>query len=295
MNWFGLKLTSLTQYFYLALIAFTITIVALYLLNLSRIGRAWRALREEPLAAELMSMPVNRLKLVAFATGAVVAALTGTIYAAQLGAAFPTVADVPRLIILYAMVILGGAGSLGGVAIGAIVISVGLEAMNTPRNASWLFFVVLVAVLPAVIRPWRWRTAAIFVGATTAFGFVVHAITDAVWPSGTSGTSVGEAWIDRAVGSWTLQQGNVTPEVPTSLGRWAFVALVAAILALTVLRGWRRLALLVPTIYIAVWVWENVMVAQPAVTRYVFLGALLVAVMAARPQGLLGKARVEIV
>ena len=43
---------------------------ALHFLNESRTGRAWRALREDPLAAELMSMPVNRLKLLAFVFGA---------------------------------------------------------------------------------------------------------------------------------------------------------------------------------------------------------------------------------
>ena len=58
-------------------------------LNNSRTGRAWRALREDPLAAELMSMPVNRLKLLAFAFGAGVAGLTGTILAASAGRRLP--------------------------------------------------------------------------------------------------------------------------------------------------------------------------------------------------------------
>ena len=49
--------------------------------NESRTGRAWRALREDPLAAEVMSIPVNRLKLLAFVFGAAVAGLTGAIYA----------------------------------------------------------------------------------------------------------------------------------------------------------------------------------------------------------------------
>jgi len=79
------------------------------------------------------------------------------------------------------------------------------------------------------------------------------------------------------------------------LGKFAFVALIAAVLALTVLRGRRRLAALVPTLYLAACVWENVLVPQSAVTRFIILGALLVGMMAARPQGLLGKTRVEIV
>ena len=66
------------SYLYVALAFFTVVFVALRFVNLSRTGRAWRSLREDPLAAEAMGMPVNRLKLVAFATGAAVAALTGT-------------------------------------------------------------------------------------------------------------------------------------------------------------------------------------------------------------------------
>ena len=64
---------------------------------------------------------------------------------------------------------------------------------------------------------------------------------------------------------------------------------------LTLLHGWVRIALLVPTLYLAAFVWENVMAPHPESTRYIVLGALLVAMMVARPQGLLGEKRVEIV
>ena len=59
--------------------AFALVFLALSLLNDSRTGRAWRALREDPLAAEQMSMPVNRLKLLAFAFGAGIGWLTGAL------------------------------------------------------------------------------------------------------------------------------------------------------------------------------------------------------------------------
>jgi hypothetical protein len=42
---------------------------------------------------------------------------------------------------------------------------------------------------------------------------------------------------------------------------------------------------LVPTLYLTAFVWENLLVQQPAVTRYVLFGALLIAVMTIRPQG----------
>ena len=67
------------------------------------------------------------------------------------------------------------------------------------------------------------------------------------------------------------------------------------VLALTMLHGWVRIAVLIPTLYLAAFVWENVMLAKPESTRYILLGAMLVGLMVLRPSGLLGERRVEIV
>ena len=61
------------------------------------------------------------------------------------------------------------------------------------------------------------------------------------------------------------------------------------------MKGWVRVAALVPTLYLAAFVWENVMLPQPEPTRYIVLGAILVGLMIARPNGLFGERRVEIV
>ena len=106
------------EYLYVALGLFVVVYVLLHLLNDSRTGRAWRSLREDPLAAELMGMPVNRLKLMAFAFGASVAATTGTLSTALNGSVFPQNFEFPLLITIYTMVILGGAGSQAGVVLG---------------------------------------------------------------------------------------------------------------------------------------------------------------------------------
>jgi branched-chain amino acid transport system permease protein len=57
----GLHIGSLKGYYYCALITFLIVLAMMYLVDTSRTGRAWKSLREDPLAAELMGMPVNRL------------------------------------------------------------------------------------------------------------------------------------------------------------------------------------------------------------------------------------------
>jgi ABC-type branched-subunit amino acid transport system permease subunit len=76
---FGFQLTTNASYYYLLVIVLLGTMAVLRLLETSRTGRAWRAVREDPLAAAAMTIPVNRVKLSAFACGAMVAALAGTI------------------------------------------------------------------------------------------------------------------------------------------------------------------------------------------------------------------------
>ena len=56
---------------------------------------------------------------------------------------FPQNFELPLLITVYAMVILGGAGSIPGVVIGAIVINVSLELLRDPENARVLFYVAI--------------------------------------------------------------------------------------------------------------------------------------------------------
>ena len=86
LSFFGRELPVATSgggsfnlaYLYVVLAVFVVVYVALRFVNLSRTGRAWRSLREDPLAAEVMGMPVNWLKLMSFAFGAAIAALSGT-------------------------------------------------------------------------------------------------------------------------------------------------------------------------------------------------------------------------
>ena len=159
------------SYLYVALAIFVVVFVGLRLLNRSRTGRAWRSLREDPLAAEAMGMPVNWLKLIAFSCGAAVAALTGTLNAALYGNVFPLSFYFVTLITIYTMVILGGSGNQAGVVLGALIISPLLEMLRDADKSRVLFFVALVGGLAFLGR--RDRRIAIVAGATLVFGFVV--------------------------------------------------------------------------------------------------------------------------
>jgi branched-chain amino acid transport system permease protein len=288
LNFFGKHVNSIQGYFYVLVITLAVVMVALHFTAESRTGRAWKALREDPLAAEAMSIPVNRLKLLAFMFGAGVAGLTGTISAAVDGAVFPDNYDIPLLITIYAMVILGGAGSLSGVVLGAITINVSLEVLRDANQARWLFYSVILITLVAKMRPWSKLVAVL--ASLVGFGYALHAIVAAVWPAGTKGQAAGGDAIARAVQGWVIR-----PERHAILiGNYAFVGLIAAVLVLTLLHGIWRTVFLVPTLYLAAFVWENRLDFEPSTTRLIVLGALLIVLMNARPQGLLGTARVEI-
>jgi branched-chain amino acid transport system permease protein len=285
---FGLHIRSIQGYFYVALSIFALAFVALRLVVRSRTGRAWKALREDPLAAELMGIPVNRLKLVAFMFGAAIGGVTGTIDAAVNSGVFPSNYDVPLLITIYAMLILGGVGSLPGAVLGAIVVNVSLEVLRDANQSRWLFYAGLLVTLVAKVRPWL--RLALVVAALVGLGYAIHAIVGAVWPAGTHGEAAGGDAVARAVQSWVIHPQHSALQI----GNYAFVALVLAALGLTLLRGLWRTVALVPALYLAAFVWENRLAVEPATTRFLLLGALLVVLMAARPQGLLGSARVEI-
>ena len=281
--------SSAVGYLYVALVLFAVVYVALHLLNDSRTGRAWRSLREDALAAEVMGMPVNALKLMAFAFGAAVAALTGTFATALNGSVFPQDFEFPLLIAVYTMVILGGAGSQAGVVLGAIIVSVLLEALREPGDARGLFYGVMLLALSRV--PKRRCGSRWCCSGHHRLGVVARAVAQAIDETWTSGRRRRRR-PSRGLGpDWVI--------VPQSLAGWvapvSYITLIGA-RARPHPRG--RLGADRPdgadALPGGVRLGERD-AAKPEPTRYMVLGAILVATMVARPNGLLGEKRVEII
>ncbi len=284
---FGFEINTFTRQYYLALIFLGLLIVGLHNLNSSRTGRAWRALREDTLAAEHMTTPVNRMKLLAFAVGAAIAGLTGAMFAAVQVGVFPNNFNLFILITMYAAVILGGSGSIPGVVLGAIAIAYVPELLRDPSKAGWLFYAGLVVVVFVLVR--RWDRLAATAGGVVAFGFLVRAVSSSIWDESTMGET-NDTFFSRLVDGWVL----ILDAQRDVITNYAFVAAIAGVLLVAVSRGWWRIAALIPTVYLGILVWENKLAFQPSVTRQLLFGAVLVVMMAVRPQGLLGTKRVEI-
>ncbi|PTA69848.1 branched-chain amino acid ABC transporter permease [Deinococcus arcticus] len=104
-----------------------VVIVVIMLVNArldkSRIGRAWIAIRDDEVAAQAMGVPLLQTKLIAFATGASFAGVMGMIFAAKQTFISPESFVLNESIMVLAMVILGGMGSIPGVVLGAAVVA----------------------------------------------------------------------------------------------------------------------------------------------------------------------------
>jgi branched-chain amino acid transport system permease protein len=145
---------SPTPYFYLSLAVLFVAILVISNLNDSRIGRAWVAIREDEVAAEAMGINTFRMKLWAFAFGASTAGAAGVINATRLNFVSPDSFQIITSILVLAMVVLGGMGSLVGPIVGAAAIVIIPEALRdyVPAGVRFMVFgAILVAMM--VFRP----------------------------------------------------------------------------------------------------------------------------------------------
>ena len=117
------ELTSVAMYYYLFLVLVLISIVLSHRLALSRVGRAWMAIREDEIAAKAMGINTRNLKLLAFAIGASFGGVSGALFASFQGFVSPESFTLMESVMIVAMVVLGGLGHLPGVVLGALLLA----------------------------------------------------------------------------------------------------------------------------------------------------------------------------
>ncbi len=109
--------------FYITMLALiTVSMILIYRLQESRLGRAWMAIREDELAAAANGVNTVTTKLLAFALGASTAGLAGVFASSKLTLVSPNLFRFDVSFTVLAMVVLGGMGNIWGVAIGAFIV-----------------------------------------------------------------------------------------------------------------------------------------------------------------------------
>ncbi len=120
----GVPLGRFANYYFFLLVIAAFVILVFTRLNNSRIGRGWIAIREDEKAAEAMGVNIFGLKLFAFASGAFLAGLVGTVKAHQDVSVTPDQYVFLNSAFLLAAIVLGGMGTVAGVLIGATILNV---------------------------------------------------------------------------------------------------------------------------------------------------------------------------
>ena len=126
----GLDLPSVTLNYYLFLALVVLAVVVCHRLEFSRIGRAWKAIREDEIAARAMGLNTRNLKLLAFGMGASFGGVAGALFASFQGFVSPESFSLMESVMIVAMVVLGGLGHLPGVILGALLLAVLPEALR---------------------------------------------------------------------------------------------------------------------------------------------------------------------
>jgi branched-chain amino acid transport system permease protein len=151
--------TDFIPWYFLILVIGALSLWAMNRLRDSRLGRAWMAIREDETAADCTGVDPVKTKLLAFALGASFSGFAGSFYAAKLQAITPGAFEFNVSIMLLCMVVLGGMGSLKGVILGGMLITlfdrILLAQMTFLVRAvgRWTGSVTLAAV---DLTLWRW-------------------------------------------------------------------------------------------------------------------------------------------
>ncbi|MCC6248791.1 MAG: ABC transporter ATP-binding protein [Rubrivivax sp.] len=119
----GFEVAPVTMYYWLFLTLVVGSVVICHRLELSRIGRAWMAIREDEVAAKAMGINTRNMKLLAFGMGATFGGVSGSMFAAFQGFVSPESFSLMESIMIVAMVVLGGMGHLPGVVLGALLLA----------------------------------------------------------------------------------------------------------------------------------------------------------------------------
>jgi branched-chain amino acid transport system permease protein len=141
-SFFGLKYDPLQGIIFLYYVILGLALVTnLVTIRLRRlpIGRAWEAMREDEIACRSLGINTTITKLTAFATGALFGGLAGSFFATRQGFISPESFTFIESAIILAIVVLGGMGSQLGVAIAAIVMVGGFEALRHTAGLQSVF------------------------------------------------------------------------------------------------------------------------------------------------------------
>ncbi len=145
--------------FYLTLGCTLVVAYTAWRLENSRLGRAWTAIRDDEDVAQALGINLVNVKLLAYGLGAVFAGVAGSIFAVMLTSIYPHSFQLIISINVLALIIVGGMGSLPGVAVGALAL-IGLpELLREFGEYRFLFYGLVIVVMMRLKPAGLWPSA----------------------------------------------------------------------------------------------------------------------------------------
>lgn len=140
-----------TNFFWVFFLA-AVCIFVIYNLIHSTYGRGYLAVKDDEIAAEAMGVNTTKFKVTAFVTGAFFAGIAGTLFAFFNEYINPEDFNFLRSVEIVVMVILGGMGSMVGVIIAAIVLTILPELLREVAEYRMIIYALLLIIM-MLLRP----------------------------------------------------------------------------------------------------------------------------------------------
>ena len=151
---FGIELTQYWQQYYHILILLILMLIAVYRLQFSRIGRAWKAISQDEEAARTMGVNLNEYKSLAFAISAAIGAIGGAFFAQFQVNISAGGFEFWESILILCMIVLGGMGTIKGSLVGAAILGslgellrIALSLLKLPADSRYLIFGVILVLM----------------------------------------------------------------------------------------------------------------------------------------------------
>lgn len=149
---FSFEFDSDISIYYLCFLIFAIVLLLIRNLDTSKYGRALFYINKDEIAAKSTGINLSFYKLFAFALGAAIAGIAGSLFAIQYSAVSPESFNFMQSVMFFAIVLVGGSASISGVIVGTFVMFVLPELFTEFEESRYLIFGIAM-ILTMILRP----------------------------------------------------------------------------------------------------------------------------------------------
>ncbi|OPZ77418.1 MAG: Autoinducer 2 import system permease protein LsrC [Actinobacteria bacterium ADurb.Bin444] len=139
--------TSKTSIYYLFLAMALIMILIAWRVRKTKYGRAFLAIRDGELAADVMGLNTTYVKVIAFFLSAVFAGMGGNMFASSFNYISPDTFTLSQTVLILAMLLIGGEGSISGAIVGAIILTYLPELLRFAANYYVMIYGLLILLI----------------------------------------------------------------------------------------------------------------------------------------------------